>query len=109
MIRGLNFLSVAFVVMLCPTFVFAVTGVRLIGITGNQGAKEGTTLYDIDIATKAIQPILRLPFVPDTDSISFNPQNGSLYRASGASSYSNNPASNGFRDNHYMQTVDLLS
>lgn len=95
--------------LLCSTSSYAVTGLRLIGITGNQGVENDETLYEIDLAAGTIRSLFKLPFVPDTDAIAFNPRNGLLYRTSGASNYSNNPASNGFRDNHYMQTVDVLS
>jgi hypothetical protein len=101
--------SALLVLLLGSTNSYAVTGMRLIGITGNQGVDNDETLYEIDLAAGTVNPLFKLPFVPDTDSIAFNPRNGLLYRTSGASNYSNNPASNGFRDNHYMQTVDVRS
>lgn len=54
-------------------------------------------------------PLVRLPFVPDTDAIGFNPETGLLHRTSGASAYRNNPAQVGYNDNQFMETVDLFS
>jgi hypothetical protein len=62
-----------------------------------------------DFEPVSTSKIITLPFVPDTDSIAFNPENGLLYRASGASSYRDTPTSIGYNDNQYMQTVDLNS
>lgn len=85
--------------------------VRLLGITGNQEFNPASdeTLFNINLTTAATTSILQLTHIPDTDSIGYNPVNGLLYHASGASSYSNNPASNGYRDNHYLETVNLAN
>jgi hypothetical protein len=91
-----------------PSSAFAIDGMRLIGITGNQGNAADETLYEIDTTAHTISPIIKLPFIPDTDAIAFNPFNGLLYRTSGSTSYSNNPTSNGYRDNYFMQTVDVV-
>ena len=88
---------------------------RLIGITGNQGPggpnpdPNDERLYEINLTNFSLSPIIKMPWVPDTDSIAFNPDNGLLYGASGADSYSNNPTSNGYRDNQYMQTIAINS
>jgi hypothetical protein len=57
----------------------------------------------------SVSKIVKLPFIPDTDAIGFNTESGLLHHTSGASSYSNNPASNGYRDNQFMETVDVVS
>jgi hypothetical protein len=62
-----------------------------------------------DFELLQVQHLTTLPFVPDTDAIGFNPTNGLLYHTSGAESWSNNPSSNGFRDNQFMETVDVNS
>src|SRR5688572_861617 len=59
-----------------------------------------------DFDPLAIAPIIKLPFVPDTDAIGFNPDNGLLYRTSGASSYRDTANSIGYQDNHFLQTVN---
>jgi hypothetical protein len=84
-------------------------GVRLIGITGNQGRPNDETLYDISLNNFALTELVKLPFIPDTDAIGFNPVSGLLHRVSGADAYSDDPANNGYRDNQFMQTVDVLS
>jgi hypothetical protein len=66
-----------------------------------------STIGDFELL--AVNKILTLPFVPDTDAIGFNPDSGLLHRTSGASAYSNNPSSNGFNDNQFMETIDLNS
>ena len=45
--------------------------------------------------------------MPDTDSIAFNPESGLLHRISGASSYRNNPARIGYRDDQFMETLNI--
>jgi hypothetical protein len=53
------------------------------------------------------QKLLTLPHVPDGDSIGFNPADGMLYHAAGAESWSNNPTSPGFRDNQFLEKIDV--
>jgi hypothetical protein len=60
-----------------------------------------------DFELLKVNRLITLPFVPDTDAIGFNPEDGLLYRTSGAESWSNNPSSNGYRDNQFMQTVNM--
>ena len=83
--------------------------VRLIGITGNQEFNPAAdeTLYEVNLTNATTTSLLQLTHVPDTDAIGYNPTNGLVYHFSGASSYSNNPGSNGYRDNQYMETVNL--
>jgi hypothetical protein len=83
---------------------------RLIGISGNQFQPKDPrdeVLYDINPDTAALTQIVKLSFVPDTDAIGYNPENGLLYRTSGNQSFREDPAHNGYRDNHFMQTIDL--
>src|SRR5437868_5850426 len=67
--------------------------VRLIGITGNQGLDNDETLYEINLTNASVTPLVKLPSIPDTDSIGFNPETQLLHRLSGSESYSNNPSS----------------
>jgi hypothetical protein len=62
-----------------------------------------------DFEPGANTKITSLPFLADTNSIGFNPENGLLYRTGGSESWSNNPTSSGYRDNQAMHTVDLNS
>ena len=57
----------------------------------------------------SVSEILTLPDVPDTDAIGFNPESGLLHHTSGAESYSNTPTSPGYRDNQFMETIDVVS
>jgi hypothetical protein len=87
----------------------------LIGITGKQNSGESgidpndDKLFEINITNAAVTPLVKLPFVPDTTAIGFNPQDGLLYRTAGSSAYRNDPNRIAFNDNHYMQTVDVYS
>ena len=93
------------------------TGVRLIGMTGNRGDEGGSnpendeTIWNVAYAPApmTVSKILRLPHVPDGDAIGFNPESGLLHHTSGAESWSNTPSSPGFRDNQFMETVDVVS
>jgi hypothetical protein len=76
-------------------------------ITVNGPGAAATVIGDFELVD--IEPIVTLPFVPDTDAIGFNPESGLLHRTSGASSYRDNPDKIGYQDNHFMQTVDVLS
>jgi hypothetical protein len=62
-----------------------------------------------DFDPVATTKLVTLPFVPDTDAIGYNPDNGLLYRTSGASSYRDDPNRVGYNDNQFMETVDLNS
>ncbi|HZN68693.1 MAG TPA: dockerin type I domain-containing protein, partial [Tepidisphaeraceae bacterium] len=59
-----------------------------------------------DFEPFAVTRIEQMPHIPDTDSIGFNPRTGLLHHLSGAESWSNNPDSPGYHDNHFMQTLD---
>jgi autotransporter-associated beta strand protein len=91
------------------------TQIRLIGITGKQNTGESgidpndDKLFEINITNAGVTPLVKLPFVPDTTAIGFNPQDGLLYRTAGSGSYRNDPNRIAFNDNHYMQTVDVYS
>ena len=82
---------------------------RLVGITGNLGIPNDETLYEFDLTDYLPTELGPLTFIPDEDAIAFNPDTGLLHHLSGDESYSNNPFSNGYRDNQYMETVDVLS
>jgi hypothetical protein len=107
--RGI-LVAVALWVLLSGIGISTAVGQRLVGITGNQasGGPGDETLYDIDVVNGTITMLHRFQSVPDTDAIAFNPQDGLLYRTSGAESYSNNTGSPGYRDNHYLQTIDIV-
>lgn len=62
-----------------------------------------------DFESLIASPLIQLPTVPDTDSIGFNPESGLLHRVSGAESYRNDPTRVGYRDNQFMETVDVFS
>src|ERR1051325_2072864 len=64
-----------------------------------------TTIGDFELMN--ISKIIQLPHVPDTDSIAFNPQTGLLPPISGSSSYRNNPARIGYRDDQFMETINM--
>jgi hypothetical protein len=82
---------------------------RLLGVSGNEGIPNDETLYEFDLTDFSVTPLGKLTFIPDEDAIGFNPVSGLLHHLSGDESYSNNPFSNGYRDNQYMETVDVFS
>ncbi|HEV8607148.1 MAG TPA: hypothetical protein VGQ99_17545, partial [Tepidisphaeraceae bacterium] len=76
-------------------------------VTGPAGPK---VIGDFELLDSS--PFLTTPFVPDTDAIGFNPETGLLHRTSGASTYRNGPGSHlrvGYRDDHFMETIDVNS
>jgi hypothetical protein len=85
--------------------------IRLIGITGNQetNAANDETLYEINITNAATTRLFQTTHVPDTDSIGYNPVDGLLYHISGSSTYRDTPGQNGYRDNHYMEKINLAT
>jgi hypothetical protein len=89
--------------------------IRLIGITGKQNSGESGAhpdddkLFEINLTNAAVTPLIKLPFVPDSTAIGFNPSDGLLYRTAGSESYRNDPTRIAFNDNQYMQTVDVYS
>ncbi|MFV2066924.1 MAG: hypothetical protein ACC645_08075 [Pirellulales bacterium] len=89
---------------------------KMIGIAGAEveGApdpdffEENITLWDVNMADGSSQLIRELPFVPRDRDIEWNPLEGRLYRVSGSSSNrGNDPAGSGYRDNQYMDSVDV--
>ena len=80
--------SLAALAVLLVSTATALAQPRLIGITGNQGDSvpnpANERLYEINLTDFSLTPLVSLPWVPDTDSIAFNPDNGLLYRLSGA-------------------------
>ena len=71
------------------------------------GPAGDTVIGDFDAPELESTLIAKLPHVPDTDSIAYNPDDGLLWRASGAESYRDQPNRKGFHDNQAMQTIDL--
>ena len=88
---------------------FAQAQVRLIGITGNQEADvdQDERIFEINLENASLTNIMQLTHIPDTDAIGYNPVDGLLYHVSGAAAWTDNPGRNGFRDNQYMETVNL--
>ena len=91
-----------------------VQDVKLVGVSSGGTAANEQTLFNITYTTGAnpsatATAILQLPNVPDRDAIGFNDASGLLYHASGASSTSNDPANPNYRDNHYLETVDVVA
>ena len=105
MIRS-AFVALAFL-LVSSSMVFAQP--RLVGITGNLGIPNDETLYEFDLTDYLPTELGPLTSIPDEDAIAFNPDTGLLHHLSGDESYSNNPFSDGYRDNQYMETVDVLS
>ncbi|MEX2137813.1 MAG: PEP-CTERM sorting domain-containing protein [Pirellulales bacterium] len=89
--------------------------IRLIGITGKQSTGESGVspdddkLFEINLTNAAVTPLIKLPFVPDSTAIGFNPENGLLYRTAGSEAYRNQPNRIAFNDNQFMQTVDVYT
>jgi hypothetical protein len=83
--------------------------VRLIGITGNQEANAANdeTLYEINLVNGATTKLFQTSHIPDSDTIGYNPVDGLLYHMSGSESYRDTPGQNGYRDNHYMEKINL--
>ena len=89
-------------------------GAKLVGVTGNDGTPAtNENLYNISYTTGGAPvtatQILHLPSVPDGDVIGFNPETGLLHHFSGGSSTENDPADPHYRDNHFMETIDVAS
>jgi hypothetical protein len=83
--------------------------IRLIAITGNQefNPANDETLYEINTTTAAATRLFQTSHVPDSDAIGYNPVDGLLYHTSGSSSYRDTPGENGYRDNQYMEKINL--
>jgi hypothetical protein len=86
-------------------------GVRLVGVTeeGSTTAANDESLFGIGygVAPVTTTKLLKLPHVPDIDAVGFNPATGLLHHLSGAASSENDPAQPTFRDNQFMETVDV--
>jgi hypothetical protein len=85
--------------------------VRLVGVTGegSTNASNDESLFGVGygVAPVTTTKLLKLPHVPDLDAIGFNPASGLLHHLSGAASSENDPAQPTFRDNQFMETVDV--
>jgi hypothetical protein len=83
--------------------------VRLIGITGEQGQPGGPdeTLFEINLTNASTTLLFAPTHIPDTNAIGYNPVNGLVYHFSGSEAYRNDPARIGYRDNQYLETVNL--
>ena len=92
----------------------AVQNVKLVGVTGGEGTGANATnnekLWEVVVTpgSVATAKILDLPAIPDDDAIGFNPATGLLHHTSGGTSTSDDPADDHYRDNHFMQTIDVL-
>jgi hypothetical protein len=88
-------------------------GLKLVGVTeeGSTVAANDESLFDVAFGANPVTAtkLLKLPHVPDSDAIAFDPATGLLHHASGGSSDNNDPASPTFRDNQFMETVDVGS
>lgn len=99
---------VSIISFLFPHHVFAQT--RLIAITGNrenESLETDETLFELSLDDASFTQLQTLTHIPDSDAIGYNPLDGLIYHTSGAETYSNNPTSNGFTDNQYLETVNL--
>jgi hypothetical protein len=94
-----------------------VPGVKLVGATGSGGEEGGAntandeTLFNVAFANNPVTTtkILKLPHVPDADAVGFNPTSGLLHHVSGGESTSDEPAAPTYRDNQFMETVDVVA
>jgi hypothetical protein len=92
-----------------------VQNVKLIGVSSSDGtAAQNESLYDITYTLGATPSasatkIVGVASVPDNDAIAFGPATGLLYHASGGTSLSDTPSDPHYRDNHYLETVDVTS
>jgi hypothetical protein len=68
-------------------------------------SKFSALVGDFDPVTST--KLKTLPYVPDTDAIGYNPEDGMLYRTSGSSSYRDDPNRVGYNDNQFMEKIDL--
>ena len=87
-----------------------VADVRLLGVSSSEGTPaQNENLYNLTYTGDPVTAtqILDLPSVPDGDAIGFNPATGLLHHLSGGSSTSNDPADPNYRDNHFMETIDV--
>ena len=86
---------------------------RLVGITGNQEDGDqvsfpDVTLFEIDLADASTTKLMPLTFIPDTDAIGFNPDDGLLYHTGGAEAWTDDPnREGGFRDHQYFEKVNV--
>jgi autotransporter-associated beta strand protein len=118
MIRSFSVsLTVLAIIALSTPLMAVPMEIRLIGITGNKNTgppdnpphPDDEKLFEINLTNFTATPLEKLPFVPDTDAIGFNPEDGLLYRVSGSESYRNDPTRVGYNDNQAMQTVDVYT
>jgi hypothetical protein len=87
-------------------------GLKLVGVSGSEGdapAATDETLFDVNPTTGAATQIVKLPSIPGSDAIAFNPATGLLHHISGGSSTSDTPSDPTYRDNHFMETLDVAS
>ena len=90
-----------------------VPGLRLVGVTSSGAGgpvADDESLWNINYAAGPFgaTKIVKAASIPDGDAIGFNPATGLLHHTSGASSSSNDPADPNYRDNHFMETVDVV-
>jgi hypothetical protein len=89
-----------------------IQNVKLIGVSSSDGtAAQNESLYEINYTggTVTSTKITGVSSVPDGDAIAFDPATGLLYHASGGTSRSDTPSDPQYRDNHFLETVDVVS
>jgi hypothetical protein len=94
-----------------------VSNVRLIGVSSTAAggpAANNESLFDITYTTGGNPSVtatkfLQLPSIPDEDAVAFNPASGLLHHASGGQSASDDPADPRYRDNQFMETVNVVA
>lgn len=107
-------------------------GWRLIGITGQQSNASDldpqggflypdNTLFQISLTNGSTTKLFRTTWVPDSQSIGYNPVDGLLYHTAGANAYRDDPLRTGhdqggddipglaFQDNYYMEKINLVT
>jgi len=82
---------------------------KLMGISGNRGMSPGQNerIYKISLGDAATTFVRELTYVADSDSIGWNARESMLYRTSGKSSSSSVSVNEAYRDNHYMEAIDV--
>jgi len=104
---------------------------KLIGITGQQGdtTLDGSNnflhpdncLFEITTTNAAVTKLFKATWVPDSQSLGYNPESGLLYHTGGSWAYRDDPARTGheqggpdiaglaFQDNQYIETINLAN
>jgi len=81
--------------------------IRLVGVTGQQGLPEDQTLFEINLTNAATTRLFEMTNNRDGSTIGYNPVDGLLYHMNGTEAYRDTPGHVAYRDNQYMETVNL--